>query len=231
MSRPSITALPISPSSRCRTRITRRTAGCRAAPRAVARRCSCRPRLGRRWRRSSVGHGVEELEEAGEAYSDHLGAPDLHSLARDEARDRAEHRNPMVAGGAHSPTLRAGGNTPHPEAIIAFSNPNSKGTQGNCHCLDTVRLLYAQLLCAAHFALAARAPGDEGEERQLVDEPRHLLRLHRRRDQLGRPHLEVADPLPPRAPAVEDGDARAHALEHVEETRPRRVEGHVVEPP
>ena len=77
-----------------------RGSGSRAAPRAAGRPCSCRPLRARRWRRSS-GSGrsqrVEKVEEAGEAYRRRLGALDLDAFSRDEAGDRAEHRDPVVA--------------------------------------------------------------------------------------------------------------------------------------
>ena len=71
--------------------------------------------------------------------------------------------------------------------------------------LDPVRLLHAQLLGAAHDALPVRHPGGEREERQLVDERRHLVGA-RPRSRRARPdsHLEVGDRLAADDAAVED---------------------------
>jgi len=67
------------------------------------------------------------------------------------------------------------------------------------------------------------------EKLPVVDEQGHLLALDRRGGQLRGPHLEVADGLAPRPPAVEDRDAGAHPLEDVEEAGPRRVQVHAVD--
>ena len=95
--------------------------------------------------------------------------------------------------------------------------------------LDPVGLLEAQLAGAVDPALAARAGGEQAEQRQLVDEERHLLGADRRRRQLGRAHLEVADRLGAEPPAGEDPDAAAHPLEHVEQAGAARVQTDVVD--
>ena len=63
--------------------------------------------------------------------------------------------------------------------------------------------------------------GGEREERQLVDEPRHLAAAV---DLVAVSSAECTSrsPMgsPPTRAAVEDRDPRAHALEHVEEARP-----------
>ena len=53
---------------------------------------------------------------------------------------------------------------------------------------------------------------------------RHLARAHLGADELGRADVEVAAGLAADPPAVEDGDAAAHPLEHVEEADPPRVQ-------
>ena len=40
---------------------------------------------------------LEHVEEAGEARRDRFRAPKLDALARGDPRDRAEHREPMIA--------------------------------------------------------------------------------------------------------------------------------------
>src|SRR5581483_12490536 len=47
-------------------------------------------------------HRIQELVEAGEAYSCRVGALDRHTLAGGESCDRAEHRDPVVAARVHA---------------------------------------------------------------------------------------------------------------------------------
>ena len=99
------------------------------------------------------------------------------------------------------------------------------GAQAVGHRLDAVALLHAQLLRAADDALAARMRGEQRDERELVDEQRHLLRASTSvATSSACCDLHVADGLAASACAVEDGDARAHALEHVEQAGAARVE-------
>src|SRR5580765_8844069 len=95
----------------------------------------------------SPGNRVEEVEEAGEAYSDRFGAFQLDALAGGEPGDRTEHREAMISVRRHSPTLGAGGNPPHPEAIVTRLGPDAKGLERTCHAFDPIRLFCAQLLC------------------------------------------------------------------------------------
>src|SRR5436309_1234237 len=101
----------------------------------------------------------------------------------------------MIPVRAHSPTLRAGGYTPHPEAIVTLFDAHAKGSERSCHSFDAVRFLYAQLSCAFDPALAACARRREREQRQLVDQLRHLLGAHSGRDELRGVDLEIADRL------------------------------------
>src|SRR5881275_1160104 len=105
------------------------------------------------WARSSLGHGLEEVVKAGEAYSDGFRILEPHALARDETGDGSEHREAMIPVRGHSPTLRAGGNPPHPEAIVTRGDTDAKAFQGSCHAFDAIRFLRAQLLCAFDPAL------------------------------------------------------------------------------
>src|SRR5213592_3696185 len=98
----------------------------------------------------------------------------------------------MIPVRPHSPTLRAGGYTPDPEAIVTFFRAHAKSSERSCHGFDAVRFLDAQLLCAFDPALAARARGHEREQRQLVDQAGHFLRADRRCDELRRLHQDVA---------------------------------------
>src|SRR3954465_1914573 len=131
----------------------------------------------------------------------------------------------MIPARAHSPTLRAGGYSPDPEAIVTFLDPHAKASERSCHGFDAVRFLYAQLSCAFDRALPVRAARREREQRQLVDHQRDLLCAHTRCHELRGVHLEVADRLAPGGPPpVEDSDARAHPLQRIEQARSSRIE-------
>ena len=73
--------------------------------------------------------------------------------------------------------------TRKPSAVAA--DVRAERAEGVRDRLDPVGLLHAQLGGAAHDAVAARVPASEREERQLVDEQRHLGGADRRRDELG----------------------------------------------
>src|SRR3954462_4966844 len=130
----------------------------------------------------------------------------------------------MITVRPHSPTLRAGGYTPDPEAIVTCSRAHANGPKRSCHSLYAVRFLDAQLSCTPDGALAAGARGGEREQRQLVDQARHLLGAHGGRDERRRLHQDVADGLAAGAPPpVRGRDPRTHPLEDVEEPGSRRV--------
>ena len=61
-----------------------------------------------------LGHRLEQVEESGEGYRHGLRALDPHALARDEPGDRAEDRDPVVAGGVHVAAAWAGRARPGP---------------------------------------------------------------------------------------------------------------------
>ena len=77
-----------------------------------------------------------------------------------------------------------------PEAIVPRRDAHAEGSQRIRHGLDAVRFLDAQLFRAPDSALAMRARGREREERQLVDQQRHLRG--------GRPPSRSARPSAPR---------------------------------
>ena len=110
------------------------------------------------------------------------------------------------------------------EAVRRRADVGAEPSQPVDDGLDPVGLLRAQLGRAAEDAVAVRVHREEREERQLVDEQRHLPRSDRRRDELGRPDVEVAGRLAADPPPVEDGDVGAHPLEHVEQAGAPRVQ-------
>ena len=89
---------------------------------------------------------------------------------------------------------------------------------------DAVGLLLAQLLRATQTTLASSHRGDQRIERQLVHEGRHLPRLDRSGHELRVRDAEVGNRLAAGRAPVEDRDARAHPLQHVQEPRSRRVD-------
>src|SRR6266516_5263753 len=135
----------------------------------------------------------------------------------------------MVAAGIHAPTLWAGRDPSHPEAIIACGHAHAQASERIHHCFDSVRFFYAELSGTPHDALAASTRRRECEQGQLVDEAWHLLRPDLGGDELRRVDLEVADRLAALTASVEDGYAPAHSFEHVEQADPARVQTHVVD--
>src|SRR5207302_11102215 len=135
-----------------------RGSGSRAAPRARAPPCSS-PRL--RGRRSlspsslSPRHRLEELVEAGEAYSRRVGALDRDSLSRRETRDGAEHRDPVIAAGIDAASAQPGGNARHGPAVVLRMDAGAEWSQPVRDRLDPVRLLDPQLTRAGDTCLAA----------------------------------------------------------------------------
>ena len=82
---------------------------------------------------------------------------------------------------------------------------------------------------AGHPGLAAGVGAEERDERQLVDEIRHLVGSDLGRDELARLHLHRRDRLAAGAAPVEDRDASAHPLEHVEQPRAAWVDAEIVD--
>ena len=89
---------------------------------------------------------------------------------------------------------------------------------------DPVGLLDAQLLRAGDDRLALGEAAEQGDQRQLVDRERHLVRLDDRADQRPGGDVELADRLlrrdlaRPRRLEIADDDA-AHALDDPDEAR------------
>src|SRR3990172_4307349 len=191
---------------------------------------SDRSRLELNWSVSADAETLQDVEEPGKAYSDAFRALDLHALPREEPGERTQHRDPMVSPGLdRAPSLRTGGDASNPEPVVGGRDPPAHGPERARHALDAIRFLHAQLLRAPDDALAASMARAQGEQRQLVDQERHLLGGDLGRDQLGRGDLEIGDGLAARLPPVVDGDPRAHALEHVEEARPGPVDADPVQ--
>ena len=120
------------------------------------------------------------------------------------------------------PRRRAG--TPRSETRRASRGCGRRCAWSSCDGFDPVGFLRAELGSAADDGLAASVTGRDREQRELVDEPRHLGGRHRRTDEIGGAQLHVPRGLCADHPPVVDGDPRAHALEHVQQARPTRIE-------
>ena len=137
----------------------------------------------------------QKVEEAGEAYRRGFGALEPHALARDDAGDApsiAIRWSPRAS--ILPPRGRVGTpGTAKPSVVARACAPiaRSASTTASIRSLS----FSAQLLGAVDVALAARARGEQPEERQLVDEQRHLVGLDLRRDERLRHDLDVADQL------------------------------------
>src|SRR5829696_408821 len=143
-----------------------RGSGSRAAPLAAARPCSCLRRQARLWQRSSSGNGVEEVEEAGEAYYHASRVLDLDAVPGDEAGDRTEHRDPVIPVRVDPPPRRPVGHAANAKTVAACLDADADCAQRLRHRVDSIALLHAQLLSAAHDAFPACEAGGEREERE-----------------------------------------------------------------
>src|SRR5436190_3964225 len=177
---------------------------------------------------SPPAHRVEEVEKPGKAYSDGLRALYGHTLEGHEPGDRAEHGEAVIPSSFDRAPATPRRRSPHHEPVAPRLDTGADRTQGVGGLLDPVRLLRAQLLRSAHVGAAARHGGGERDQRQLVDETGHLLPLDASCGERRGANLEVSDGLPALRAAVEDGDARAHPLEHVEQSRAARIHVHAL---
>ena len=78
-------ALEREPGERCGTSPRYRGSGSRAARRARAQRCSCRPRPGRRWRRSTLNHRARAGRRTRGSLSPTHSAPSIRTPSRETA--------------------------------------------------------------------------------------------------------------------------------------------------
>ena len=157
-----------------------RGSGSRAARRARVRRCSCRRRPGRRSQRSSPGHQSPSSSKNPGKLTARRRRPRIsHAFARDEARDGAEHRDPVVAARRRSAAPRRVGTPRIREAVVRRADVGADGAErGRSRVSMRSRLLHAELLRAADDALAARAAGERARRaaaRRRAAAPRPAL--------------------------------------------------------
>ena len=180
--------------------------------------------------RSSCGGSsqrVEQVEEAGEAYRRRLGALDLDALARDEPGDRAEHRDPVVAARVERAAARAAAGRrgrAKPSSVRADARaeraqrrrrPPRSGRSPS----RAARRRRGRRCRRARSAAASAKSGSSSTSSGTSRAARSSCAT----SCAGR-DLEVAARLAADPAAVEDGDARAHPLEHVEEAGAARVQ-------
>ena len=142
---------------------------------------------------SLLRESVSRSKKPGKAYCRRSRRP--RSRRPPASRARRPRRASRCGGRRGSRSVPPRGRVGHaadPEAVLGREHVLPERAQGVDGRLDAVGLLRPQLLGTAQPAVAVRARGGEREERQLVDRERHLAAEHRRRDELGRAHLEVA---------------------------------------
>src|SRR4051794_35941374 len=89
----------------------------------------------------SLGELGQEVEKPGEGYCRTVGVLDLNALARDEARDRAEHRDPVVAVRVDAAAARACRRPAHDEAVGLRLDADADAAQPVDDGLDPISLL------------------------------------------------------------------------------------------
>src|SRR5206468_1503029 len=105
----------------------------------------------------------------------------LDAFAAREPCNGPEHGDPVVATSIDLAALRPCRDPGDREALVVALDAAADRAEGIDNGVDAVGLLVAQLPRAVHPALAARLRGEEREERQLVDEERHLAGVDRGR--------------------------------------------------
>ena len=236
--RPSSSATPRAARARSARGTSRpcRGSGSRAARRAAARPCSCRPRRARRWRRSSgvVARSESSRSKKPGKLTATASAPSTsHPLPRDEPGDRAEHRDPVVAAGVDG----AAAPEPRRDAADARSRPAVAADVGAERCAAPSTTASIRSVSFARSSSAprtrcrrARMHGEQGEERQLVDQQRHLGRADRRRRRARTAGSRGRRPARRRSRRrLKTVMLRAHPLEHVEQAGAARVQADAVD--
>ncbi len=150
--------------------------------------------------------------------------PRFRRLPVTRAGHGAQHRDPVIASRVHPAATRPRRHAGDGEAVLLALGARADRAQRVDDGLDPVGLLQAQLGRAVHPARAARAGGEQPEERQLVDQQRHLSRCGSSSRSARRCGSRARRPAPARSGCAEDADARAHPLEHVEQPGAARVQ-------
>ena len=209
-----------------------RGSGSRAALRACARRCSCRPRRGRRWRRSSFGSPSPGGRRNRGSLSPRIRRP---RSGRPRARRRRRSRRASRSGGRRPrrSSRRAGASgTPRTAKPSGVAPRSATPIARSASVTVSIRSL--------SFARSSSAPLDVG--RAVRERAEQRERAAARRRGAAPPSrlilvatsgcaddLDVADQLARDAAVCVDADARAHPLEHVEDPGPARVQADVVD--
>ena len=210
-----------------------RGSGSRAARRAAGRPCSCRRRRARRWRRSSVRPELHATP-GGRRSRGSLQRPPRRPRSSTPSRETSPATAPSIAirwspRASIVPPREPGRDAADekPSRCARCGRRARAGRRRRSRCGPSPSRAAPRRRGRTLSPRAMRR--GEREQRQLVDQPRHLGGADRRRRRARRAHLEVGDRLAADAAPVEDGDARAHPLEHVEQAGARRVEADAVD--
>ena len=163
---------------------------------------------------------VEKLVEAGERYRRRLRAPYAYALSRDDAGDRADDGDAVVARSLDLAASRPCGHAAYREAVGCRPHARADRAQGAsppCRC-DPTPSRAAPLRPRTRLVPRAidAASANSGSSSIM---PRDFGRDDLRRHELGMRDLEIGHRLARLRPPVENGDARAHPLERVEQAR------------
>ncbi len=173
----------------------------------------------------------QQIEESGEGYRHRLRALDPHAGARDDAGDRAEHCDPMVAARLDLPTRRPGRHAPHPEPVVARPRSALRGRAARSVTVSIRSVSFSRSSCAPRTRLSPRAiaatrakrgnssirPGTSAGSTSVATRSACSTSMS-------------ATGSPPDAATVVERDPRAHPLEHVQQADPGRVDADAVQP-
>ena len=188
-----------------------RGSGSRAAPRACGRQCSCRRLPVRRWRQSSLGDLLQEVDRSRGRISPRVSAPSISTPFA--ARRALQPPRAWRSGGRRGrrPSRRCGRvGTPVTEkpSVVALDAAADRAQRvddaprsGRSPCGAARRRRRPSSRRGACDASSAKSGSSSTSSGTSLD-------VDRRRGQLGAAHLEVADLLGADAPALQDPDAR-----------------------
>ena len=166
---------------------------------------------------------LPEQAKKPEARLDGIGALELDAFDRGQSGDRAEHGQPVVTAAVERPAAEPCRHSADTEPVARRPDvpPIRQAPRPRPRCgrtpSATARRRRARRSRPGHGRRRGRAEGSStsaGTSAAETVAPTSSRRAH----------LHVARRLPVHLAAVVHGDPRAHALEHVEQPRPARVE-------
>ena len=115
------------------------------------------------------------------------------------------------------------------EVVAPGLRLSAHGAQIRRDQLEAIALLDPQLAHLAKHRLPLGPAGQHGQHRHLVHQRRHFSGGHFGPHESGRAHQQIGDGFPAGFAEIEPLHPRAHALQHDEEPRARRVHADVLE--